>query len=42
MAKIPELSLKEGVVIKHLRQAGLSCAEIAQKVGCTKSAAFKM
>ena len=42
MTKIRELSLNERVVIKHLREAGLSYAEIAQQVGCTKSAAFKV
>ena len=42
MAKIRELSLNERLVIKHLREAKLSYAEISQQVGCTNSAAFKI
>ncbi len=41
MSKIRELSLSERTAVKHLREVGLSYAEIAQQVGCTKSAAFK-
>ena len=42
MAKIRELFYNERLVIIHLREAGLSYAEIAQQVDCTKSASFKI
>ena len=42
MVKIRELSLNERAAIKYLREAGLSYAQIAQQVGCSKSAVFKI
>ena len=41
MVKIRELSLNERAAIKYLREAGLSYAQIAQQVGCSKSAISK-
>ena len=42
MVKIRELSLNERAAIKYLREAWLSFAQIAQQVGCSKSAVFKI
>ena len=42
MVRGKEISLEDRVAITTLREAGYSFGEIANKVGCSKSAAYKV